>query len=141
MTDTHLIDDCLFCKIIRGDIPSIKLYEDERTYAFMDVMPQSEGHMLVIPKFHAEDLHALPIQWAQDCLAVSQRLANAAKSALQADGVMTMQLNGAAAGQTVFHYHQHVIPRYAGVDLKLHAREMTAPDVLAPIADKIKAAL
>lgn len=138
---THFEDDCLFCNIIKGNVPSIPLYEDDHTYAFMDVMPQAEGHMLVIPKYHAKDFLDLPEEWAQGCIATAKKLAHAAEKALNPDGQLIMQLNGQAAGQTVFHYHMHVIPRWHGVDLKLHAREMTKPEVLQPVADKIKAAL
>lgn len=140
MTEHHS-DDCLFCKIIAGDIPSIKLYEDDRCYVFMDVMPQTQGHHLVIPKYHAENFFDLPIDWAQDCLAVAQKMAVASKAALDADGVRIMQFNGAAAGQTIFHYHIHVMPVREGEDMALHAREMQKPEVLQPIADKIIAAL
>ncbi len=140
MTD-HLSADCLFCKIIAGTIPSIKLYEDDRTYVFMDIMPQTRGHHLVIPKYHATDFLDLPIDWAQDCLAVAQKMAAASKKGLEADGVRIMQLNGAAAGQTVFHYHIHVMPCMGGEPMKFHARDMEKPEVLQPIADRIIAAL
>lgn len=140
MTEHHS-DDCLFCKIIAGDIPSIKLYEDDRTYVFMDIMPQTRGHHLIIPKYHAQDFFDLPIDWANACLATAQKMAIAAKAGLESDGVRIMQLNGAAAGQTVFHYHVHVMPVMKGESMALHARGMEKPDVLQPIADKIIAAL
>jgi len=137
----HHSDNCLFCKIIAGDIPSIKLYEDDRTYVFMDIMPQTHGHHLVIPKYHSSDFLDLPIEWAQDCLATAQKMATAAKAGLESDGVRIMQFNGSAAGQTVFHYHIHVMPVNEGEQMALHARDMQKPEVLQPIADKIIAAL
>ncbi|MGB0920912.1 MAG: HIT family protein [Alphaproteobacteria bacterium] len=142
MTTAEKHDEkCLFCNIIKGNIPSVQVHEDDKTYAFMDIMPQSEGHTLVIPKYHTEDFFDLPIEWAQACLATAQKLATAAKSALAPEGTMIMQLNGAAAGQTVFHYHIHVIPRWADRPLAQHAREMTDAAVLEPIAAKIRAVL
>jgi len=136
-----LLDDCLFCKIIERKIPSVKVYEDDLTYAFMDIMPQADGHVLTIPKHHAEDVHTLPAEWAKACMETSQKIAMATKKALECPGLMVMQLNGAAAGQTVFHYHIHTIPRFEGLDLKLHARDMVDASVLQPIANKIIAAL
>lgn len=142
MTQSGTHDDtCLFCNIIKGKVPSVKLYEDEMTYAFMDIMPQSDGHMLVIPKHHTDDFFELPMEWASACLATAQKLAKAAKATLNPQGTLIMQLNGAAAGQTVFHYHVHVIPRWTGKTLKLHAREMTPAEELEPIAERIRAAL
>lgn len=134
-------EKCLFCNIIQGKIPSVKLYEDETTFAFMDIMPQSKGHMLVIPKHHTADFVDLPMEWANACLATAKKLMIAGKAGLEADAVQIMQLNGAAAGQTVFHYHVHVIPRWTGQALSAHAREMTDAEVLEPIAAKIRAAL
>ena len=131
----------VFAKILRGEIPSVKVYEDERTLAFMDAMPQAEGHVLVIPKEEAEDILSLSPQGAQAMIATAQRLAKAVKKAMESPGVMLAQLNGAASGQSVFHAHFHVIPRWNGLDLKLHAREMENPDKLKVVAEKIKAAL
>lgn len=140
MTD-HLTDDCLFCKIIRGEVPSIKLYEDDDCYCFMDIMPQSDGHCLVIPKYHSKDFFDLPIDQAQKCLAVAQKLGDAVDQGLNADGIRIMQFNRAPAGQSVFHYHIHIIPAYEGRDMGLHARNMASPEDLQPFADKIIAAL
>lgn len=139
-TGTH-DDKCLFCNIIKGNVPSVKLYEDEMTYAFMDIMPQSDGHMLVVPKHHTADFVDLSMEWTTACMATAQKLMNAGKAALGADGVQIMQLNGSAAGQTIFHYHVHVIPRWEGQPLTAHAREMVAAEVLEPIAEKIRGAL
>lgn len=106
-------DDCLFCTIIAGDIPSTMVAEDEATYAFMDINPGTEGHLLVIPKRHSRDLLEIP---ADDLAAVAvagQRIAKAAVTELGADGVNLINSCGAQAWQTVFHFHLHVIPRYA----------------------------
>ena len=133
--------DNVFAKILRGEIPSVKVYEDERTLAFMDVMPQAEGHTLVVPKESAENIFDLSPESAAALIQTTQRVAKAVKKGLRPPGVMLAQLNGSAAGQSVFHVHFHVIPRSGGVDLKLHAREMEDPGRLKAIAEKIKAAL
>ncbi len=111
------------------------------TLAFMDVMPQADGHVLVIPKEEAEDMFSLSPRGAAALIATTQKLAKAVKKGLAAPGIMLAQLNGAAAGQSVFHVHFHIIPRTAGVDFRLHAREMEASDKLKQFAERIKAAL
>src|SRR6202012_1428558 len=131
----------VFAKILRGEIPSVKVFEDKKTLAFMDVMPQSEGHVLVIPKEAAENIHELSAEGATAMMATTRKVAKAVKKALGVPGIMLAQLNGAAAGQSVFHVHFHVIPRSAGVDLGLHARDMVDPGLLEPIAAKIRRAL
>ncbi len=131
----------IFAKILRGEAPSFKVYEDERTFAFMDVMPQSEGHTLVIPKVQAENIFDLPPDDAANLIQVTQKIAVAVKRAIKAPGIMIAQLNGSEAGQTVFHIHMHVIPRWSGADLKLHAREMADFEVLKGQAQLIKAEL
>jgi len=131
----------VFAKIIRGEIPSVKVYEDEHTLALMDVMPQAEGHTLVLPKETAEYIYDLSPESAAALIRTTQKIARAVKKGLNAPGVMLAQLNGSAAGQSVFHVHFHVIPRSQGVDMKLHAREMEDPDKLRAVAEKIKAAL
>lgn len=134
-------DNNIFAKIIRGEAPSFKVYEDERTLAFMDVMPQAEGHTLVIPKVRAADFFDLPADDAANLIRVTQKIALAVKRAIKAPGMMIAQLNGAEAGQTVFHIHMHVIPRWHGADLKLHARQMADFEVLKKQAELIKAEL
>lgn len=131
----------IFAKILRGEAPCIKVYEDDHTLSFMDVMPQAVGHTLVVPKAPAQDLLDLPKNMAGPLMESTQKVAKAVKAALKPTGVLIAQLNGAAAGQTVFHLHFHIIPREEGLDLKLHAREMANLDELQQIADKIKAAL
>ena len=131
----------VFAKILRGEIPSHKVYEDAQTLAFMDVMPQADGHTLVIPKIEAESLFDVPPEALAATIVTTQRVAKAVKAAFAAPGVLVAQLNGSAAGQSVFHIHFHIVPRSAGLDLKLHAREMADPAVLAAHAERIRAAL
>ena len=131
----------IFAKILRGEIPSHRIYEDEHTVAFMDVMPQAPGHVLVVPKAASRNLlDADPATLAQT-LPVVQKVANAVKEAFDADGVFVCQFNEPAAGQTVFHLHFHVIPRHDGVALKPHSGTMEDGAVLAANAEKIRAEL
>jgi len=134
-------DDNIFAKIVRGEIPSYRVYEDEQTLAFMDVMPQVPGHTLVIPKYPAENLHDVDPEYLAATICVTQTVAAAVKKAFDAPGIMIAQLNGAAAGQTVFHLHFHILPRSDGLQLKLHAREMEDAAVLEEHAERIRKAL
>jgi histidine triad (HIT) family protein len=131
----------IFAKILRGEIPSVKVYEDAKTLAFMDVMPQAEGHVLVISKEAAENLFDLSEEGAAAMMGTTQKVAKALKKALEVPGIMLAQLNGSSAGQSVFHVHFHIIPRRGGVDMNLHARDMVDPKSLEPIAAKIRSAL
>lgn len=131
----------IFAKILRGEIPSVRVYEDDHTIAFMDVMPQAPGHVLVIPREGSRNLlDADPAVLART-IPVVQKLANAVKEAFEADGVFIAQFNEPAAGQTVFHLHFHVIPRHEGLGLKPHTGKMEDGAVLAAHAEKIRAAL
>jgi histidine triad (HIT) family protein len=131
----------VFARILRGEIPAHKVCEDERTLAFMDVMPQADGHTLVIPKHAAENLFDLPADDLAATVRTTQRVARAVKKAFDAPGIMIAQLNGPAAGQSVFHVHFHIVPRYAGIDLRFHARDMAEPARLAEHAERVRAAL
>lgn len=131
----------VFARILRGEIPAHTVYEDAQTLAFMDVMPQSDGHTLVIPKTQAENLFDLPADALVATILTTQRVARAVKKAFDAPGMMIAQLNGGGAGQSVFHIHFHIVPRYHGIDLKFHAREMADPKLLAEHAAKVRAAL
>jgi histidine triad (HIT) family protein len=131
----------VFARILRGEIPAHKVCEDERTLAFMDVMPQADGHTLVIPKHAAENLFDLPADDLAATIRTTQRVARAVKKAFDAPGIMIAQLNGPAAGQSVFHVHFHIVPRYAGIDLRFHARDMADPARLAEHAGRVRAAL
>lgn len=131
----------IFARILRGELPKVALYEDARTLAFLDIMPSVEGHSLVIPKEPAEDILDVSPEGAQAVIATTQKIAKAVKKALACPGVMLVQLNGEAAGQSIPHLHFHVLPRVAGLDLKLHGRAMADPEVLEAIAARIRAAL
>lgn len=131
----------IFAKIIRGEAPCFKVYEDEHTLAFMDIMPQAEGHTLVIPKEPAENIFDLSPEGAAALLKSTRKVAAAVKKVTGAPGVMLAQLNGAAAGQTVFHIHFHIIPRSAGIDLVLHARDKADFTRLKALAERIAAAI
>lgn len=133
--------NCIFCKILRGEIPSIKLFEDNDVLAFMDVMPQSPGHCLVIPKRHAANIFEATADETATVIRATRRLALAVNAGLKPDGMGIYQFNGSEAGQTVFHIHFHIIPRYKGTPLTMHARDMVDKAVLQPLADKITAAL
>lgn len=111
--------DCIFCKIVEGKIPSIKLYEDEGVLAFMDIRPGNRGHCLVIPKKHAADIFEMQEPELKLIGPALKRLATACRDGLGADGVNIIQSNGAAAFQSVFHIHFHILPRYEGDSIKL----------------------
>lgn len=131
----------IFAKILRGEIPSHKVYEDASTLVFMDVMPQAPGHTLVVPKAASRNLlDADPAALGQ-LLLVVQKMAIAVKTAFAADGIQIIQYNEAAGGQSVFHLHFHVIPRHEGLGLRAHSGQMEKPDALAAHAEKIRAAL
>ena len=132
--------DNIFGKILKGEIPSHKVYEDDDTLAFMDVMPQSRGHTLVIPKTGSRNLFDAEPQVLANLIQKTQRVARAAMSAMDADGLRVAQFNEAPAGQTVFHLHFHVIPMYDGVPLRPHTGEMADQDELAAQAEKIRTA-
>jgi histidine triad (HIT) family protein len=131
----------IFAKILRGDLPAMKVYEDGHAIAIMDVMPQADGHVLVIPKAPSRNLLDMEAGVIGPLFAAVQTVARAVKSALDADGVTITQFNEAPAGQSVFHAHVHVLPRWTSVALRPHSGEMAKPEALAPFAEKIRAAL
>jgi histidine triad (HIT) family protein len=131
----------IFAKIIRGDFPCHKVFETDEVLAFMDVMPQAEGHLLAVPKSPSRNiLDAEPSVFSPLMEAV-QKLSRAAKSAFNADGISIMQFNEAAGGQSVFHLHFHVIPRHDGVALKAHGGKMEDSKILEANAEKVRRAL
>ena len=133
-------DQNIFAKILRGEIPSIKLYEDDATYVFMDIMPRADGHCLVIPKTPCRNvLDASPEQLAA-VMKTTQIMAHAVMKAFEAEGVTLQQFNEDAGGQEVYHLHFHVLPRHAGVSLRPPGK-MADMDVLNAQAEKIRAAL
>lgn len=131
----------IFAKIVRGEAPCFKVYEDDQTLAFMDIMPQADGHTLVIPKEGAESIFDLSPEAAAALIKTTKKVAAAVKEAMNAPGIMLAQLNGAAAGQTVFHIHFHVIPRASGIDLSMHARGKADFEQVKALATKIAAAI
>jgi histidine triad (HIT) family protein len=131
----------IFAKIIRGDAPAYRVFEDDATVAFMDIMPQADGHTLVVPKASAQDLFDIDPQVLARTIVTTQRVARAVKVAFAADGIMIAQLSGAAAGQTVFHLHFHILPRRSGVDFRLHAREPAPAERLNAHAVLVRNAL
>ena len=132
--------DNIFAKILRGDIPSFEVFEDEETFCFMDIMPRSDGHCLVIPKTPCRNmLDASPAQLAA-CLRTAQKVARACMIALKADGITFQQFNEAAGGQEVFHLHYHIHPRHEGVPLRAPG-QMGDMDVIKGHAEAIAAAM
>ncbi|TIP30820.1 MAG: HIT family protein [Mesorhizobium sp.] len=131
----------IFAKILRGEIPSHRVYEDDAVVAFMDVMPQGPGHTLVVPKAPSRNLLDADPAVFGPLFANVQKVARAVKKAFDADGVTVMQFNEPASGQTVFHLHVHIIPRFEGIPLKPHSGQMEKPEVLAENAGKIRTAL
>lgn len=131
----------IFAKILRGEIPCNKVYEDDHVLAFMDIMPRGDGHTLVIPKLPARNILDLPAEAFAPLMAGVQKVARAAKKALNADGITLQQFSEPAGGQVVFHIHFHVIPRWDGVKLRPHTGEMAPKESLAAFAAKIAAAI
>ncbi len=132
---------CIFCHIVAGRAPAAKIAETEHALAFLDLFPSTEGHTLVIPKRHYENLFEADEETLPEVHLLARRVARAMRQALAPDGMMALQLNGAAAGQTVFHYHTHLIPRRAGSELRIHGREQAEPAQLAALAVRIGAEL
>ena len=133
--------DNIFAKILRGEAPAFKVYEDDHTLAFMDVMPQVDGHTLVIPKDPAQNIHEADPVILGATIQTVQKVSLAVKQAFDAPGIMVAQLNGPAAGQTVFHLHFHVLPRHDGLEFRMHARDMEDFDKLEAHADRVRACL
>ena len=131
----------VFAKILRGEMPCHKVYEDEATLAFMDIMPRGEGHTLVIPKAPARNILDAEPQALADTIKTVQKVARAVKAGMKADGITLQQFNERAGGQVVFHLHFHILPRWHGVQLRPHTGEMAPNDVLQRHAEAIRAAL
>ena len=131
----------IFAKILRGEADAHVVLDEEHCLAFMDLMPQSPGHTLIIPREPAQDIFDLSTAALAQLVATTQRVARAVKAAFDPPGMMIVQLNGADAGQTVFHIHFHVIPRYPGEGLTLHARSVADPSDLRDHAARIRAVL
>ncbi|MBN3725511.1 HIT family protein [Burkholderia sp. Ac-20379] len=134
-------DNNIFAKILRGELPCTKVCETDTTIAFMDIMPQSPGHTLVLPKEPAEMLYDLSDEAAAETIRMTKRVALAIRDSLQPDGLYVGQFNGSAAGQTVPHLHFHLIPRWATQPLGAHSRDVADPKELEAMAERIRAAL
>ena len=134
-------DSNIFARILRGELPCHKVYEDADTLAFMDIMPRSTGHTLVIPKGPARNVLDASAAQLAACLTTVQKIAAAQVKAFGADGITLQQFNESAGGQVVFHLHFHVLPRWEGERLQPHTGQMEKPDVLAANAEKLRAAL
>ena len=113
------MSDCIFCKIVAGELPATVVAADERSLAFLDISPATRGHTLVIPRAHSADIHEIGAEDLAACTAMAQLIAGRVRERLGAEGVNLLHSSGAAAWQTVFHFHIHVIPRYAGDPLRL----------------------
>jgi histidine triad (HIT) family protein len=132
-------DDCLFCKIIAGEIPCFKLFENDDTLAFMDINPANEGHALVIPKEHAADVYAVSDAAITATVTTAKKIAAAIDKTLNPDGLNLLQCNGPAAAQSVFHFHMHVLPRREGDELKLNWGLIPGDmDAIGALAERIR---
>ncbi len=140
MADTpHLDADCIFCKIVRGEIPCFKLHEDSHTLAFMDINPVSPGHALVVPKYHSKDLAATPDDWVAKTFAATRRIARAIETTLAPAGINLVQANGPGAKQSVFHLHVHVIPRAMDDGLTMNWELVPGDmDAIGKLAERIR---
>lgn len=134
-------DSNVFARILRGELPSERVYEDDHAVAIMDIMPRGEGHVLVLPKAKSRNLLDADPEVLAALFNAVQTVARSVMAAFEADGVTIQQFNESAGGQVVFHLHVHVIPRFEGVPMKPHSGQMEKPEVLAAQAAKIRAAL
>lgn len=137
---TQYDDNNIFAKMLKGEIPYHKVYEDDKTLAFMDIMPQAKGHILVIPKQKAIDLVDLEPEYAAAVLMTAKKVMQAQRQVFEREGIIQMQLNGSQAGQTVFHYHIHLIPSNIH-ELSVHAANQADSDELAKMAEQLAAAI
>lgn len=134
-------DRNIFAKILRGELPCEKLFEDDHTIAIMDIMPRGDGHLLVLPKAPSRNILDIDLADMAHVMATTQKLARAVMSAFSADGVTIQQFSEPAGGQVVFHTHVHVIPRFDGIKLRPHTGEIEDSAILKANADKIRAAI
>lgn len=137
------MENCIFCKILAGEIPSVTVYEDDDFKAILDVNPAVRGHVIILPKIHSANLFELPDEYAGKIMIVAKKIAAAVKEAYECDGVNVLQNNGEAAGQSVFHLHVHVIPRFKGDTghINIGWKPGDTPEDLDAIAEEIRAKL
>ncbi len=135
--------DCIFCKIVAGEIPSVKVYEDDSVLAFMDINPLNNGHLLIIPKAHAATIHEISEADFLAVMSATHRLAAAVREALNPDGINLLQLNGKAANQVVPHLHVHIVPRWSGDGLTVSQWNLVSGDMerIKGVAEQIQKAL
>ena len=134
-------ENCIFCKILAGEIPSTAVYEDDDFKAILDVNPAARGHVIILPKNHAANIYELPDENASKIMVVAKKIATAIEKAYHCDGVNILQNNGEAAGQTVFHLHVHVIPRFKGDTVNIGWKQGDMPEDLDAICKEIQAQL
>ena len=135
------MEDCIFCKIIKGELPSFKIYESDDVVSFLTIAPMNEGHALVVPKKHYENLFDTPEDLLAEIISDEKKLSITIKGSLNSDGINIVQNNGVSAGQEIMHYHLHIIPRYEGDGLKPWHGIQKTPDEIRLVAEKIKSAL
>jgi len=131
-------DDNIFAKILRGELPCHKVYEDDHSFAFLDIMPRADGHTLVIPKAKAENIFDIKPGDLSELIGTVAKLAPVVRDAVGAEGILIQQFSNAAAGQMVFHIHFHIVPRWAGTQLRPPAERVEDDEVLAASAEKIR---
>ena len=134
-------ENCIFCKILAGEIPSTAVYEEDDFKAILDVNPAARGHVIILPKNHAANIYELPDEDASKIMIVAKKIATAIEKAYHCDGVNILQNNGEAAGQTVFHLHVHVIPRFKGDTVNIGWKQGDMPEDLDAICKEIQAQL
>lgn len=134
-------ENCIFCKILAGEIPSTAVYEDDDFKAILDVNPAARGHVIILPKNHAANIYELPDEDVSKIMVVAKKIATAIEKAYHCDGVNILQNNGEAAGQTVFHLHVHVIPRFKGDTVNIGWKQGDMPEDLDAICKEIQAQL
>lgn len=134
-------ENCIFCKILAGEIPSTAVYEDDDFKAILDVNPAARGHVIILPKNHAANIYELPDEDASKIMVVAKKIATAIEKAYHCDGVNILQNNGETAGQTVFHLHVHVIPRFKGDTVNIGWKQGDMPEDLDAICKEIQAQL
>lgn len=139
---SHFDENCIFCKLADGRIPTTTVFEDEYLRAIMDISPANKGHIIIIPKSHATDIFTLEDEYVSRAFLLAKRIAVAVKEVTGCDGVNILQNNGAAAGQTVFHFHTHVVPRFKNDDVAITWKQQTYADGEAnEVAKKVAAKL
>lgn len=141
--DVAMQESCIFCKILKEEIPSFTVYEDDLFRVILDRFPAVPGHVLIIPKLHHENIFDMPANVATSIYPLARKMARVIKEAMGADGINVIQNNGAAAGQAVFHFHLHIVPRYMGDGVQLNSTSNgeTTLEELALVAEKIKKVL